>query len=173
LVTGNTDNLKSSVFKVASVLASMHEDTLDRWSISENSISLHKHMCDNMVEQYQMPRKLDWNLFNRIYDIRPQNYEQLISIAGVGPATVRALSLIGELIYGTRASWQDPVRYTFAHGGKVGVPYPVARRVYDESIRYLSSAIEGAEIQREVRVHALKRLAEQTARMFNTHNKQR
>ena len=104
LVTGNTDNLKSSVFKVTSVLASMHEDTLDRWSISENSISLHKHMCDNMVEQYQMPRKLDWNLFNRIYDIRPQNYEQLISISGVGPATVRALSLIGELIYGTRAS---------------------------------------------------------------------
>jgi hypothetical protein len=45
------------------------------------------------------------------YDIRPQNYEQLISISGVGPATVRALSLIGELIYGTRASWQNPVKH--------------------------------------------------------------
>ena len=55
-----------------------------------------------------MPRKLDWNLFKRIYDIHPKNYEQLISIHGVGPATVRALSLIGELIYGTKAylcSW--------------------------------------------------------------------
>jgi uncharacterized protein len=94
-------------------------------------------MCDKMVEQYQMPRKLDSILFNRIYDIRPQNYEQLISISGVGPATVRALSLIGELIYGTRASWQNPVKYNFAHGGKDGVPYPIARNVYDKSIRYL------------------------------------
>ena len=99
--------------------------------------------------------------------------EQLISIPGVGPATVRALSLIGELIYGTRASWQDPIKYTFAHGGKDGVPYPVAQRVYDESIRCLSSAVEGAEIEREDRIHALKRLAEHSARMFNTHNRQR
>jgi uncharacterized protein len=71
-----------------------------------------------------MPRKLDWNLFKRIYDIHPQNYEQLISVPG---ATVRALSLIGEIVYGSKASWQDPVKYNFAHGGKDGVPYPVAR----------------------------------------------
>jgi uncharacterized protein len=49
-----------------------------------------------------MPR--NWNLFNRIYYIHPQNYEQLISIPGVGPATVRSLSLIGEIIYGSKAS---------------------------------------------------------------------
>lgn len=73
--------------------------------------------------------------------VHPQNYEQLISIPGVGPATVRALSLIGEIIYGSKASWQDPVKYNFAHGGKDGVPYPVARNVYDHSIRYLSSAM--------------------------------
>jgi hypothetical protein len=79
------------------------------------------------------------NLFKRIYDIHPQNYEQLVSISGVGPATVRALSLIGEIIYGSKASWQDPVKYNFAHGGKDGVPYPVARKIYDNSIRYLGA----------------------------------
>lgn len=174
LAIGNTDNLRSSVFKVTSLLASTGEYTLDRWFISENSVSAHTHLYDNiLIEQYQMPHKLDWNLFNRIYDIRPQNYEQLISIPGVGPATVRALSLIGELIYGTKASWQDPVKYNFAHGGKDGVPYPVARKVYDKSIRYLSSAIEGAEIEREHRIQALKKLAEYSARIFNTHESQR
>ena len=95
------------------------------------------------------------------------NYEQLISIPGIGPAAVRALSLIGELIYGTKAPWQDPVKFNFAHGGKDGVPYPVARKTYDKSISYLSSAIEGAEIEREQKIQALRKLAQYSARMFN------
>ena len=85
----------------------------------------------------------------------------------------KALSLIGELIYGTKASWQDPVKYNFAHGGKDGVPYPVAREVYDKSIKYLSSAIEGAEIERIDRIQALKKLAQYSARIFNTRVNQR
>ena len=121
LATGNTDNLRSSVSKVSSVLASRRGDTLDRWFIS-NSVSEDEHNGNNnFIEHYEMPRKLNWDLFKRIYDIHPQNYEQLISISGVGPATVRALSLIGEIIYGSEASWQDPVKYNFAHGGKDGV----------------------------------------------------
>ena len=63
-------------------------------------------------------------------------------------------------------SWQDPVKYNFAHGGKDGVPYPVARETYDKSISYLSSAIEGAEIEREQKIQALRKLAEYSARMF-------
>src|SRR5437879_1303798 len=94
----------------------MRGDTLDRWFIS-NSFCEDEHIGNNnFIEYYEMPRKSDWNLFKRIYDIHPQNYEQLISISGVGPGTVRALSLIGELIYGTKASWKDPVKYNFAHG---------------------------------------------------------
>ncbi len=170
LATGNPDNLSSSVSKVSSVLASRRGDTLDRWFIS-NSVCEDEHAGNNnFIEHYEMPRKLDWTLFKRIYDINPQSYEQLISISGVGPGTVRALSLIGELIYGTKASWKDPVKYNFAHGGKDGVPYPVARRVYDKSIRYLFSAIEGAEIERDERIQSLKKLAEYSARIFNTHN---
>jgi hypothetical protein len=54
----------------------------------------------------------------------------------------------------------------FAHGGKDGVPYPVAREVYDKSIKYLSSAIEGAEIERIDRIQALKKLTQYSARIF-------
>jgi hypothetical protein len=71
------------------------------------------------------------------------------------------------LIYGTKASWKDPVKYNFAHGGKDGVPYPVARKTYDKSISYLSSAIEGAEMEREERIQALKKLAEYSDGIFS------
>jgi uncharacterized protein len=120
----------------------------------------------NNVVRYEMPRRLDWNVFRKIYDIQPKNYEQLISVPGVGPAAVRGLSLIGEIIFGTKASWQDPVKFNFAHGGKDGVPYPIARKTYDKSISYLFSAIEGAEIDRDQRIQALKKLAEYSTRVF-------
>jgi len=168
LATGNSNNLRSSVSKVSSVITSMGRD---KWFHS-NSVSEDEHSGNyNFIEHYEMPRKLDWNLFKRIYDIHPQNYEQLVSISGVGSATVRALSLIGEIIYGSKASWQDPVKYNFAHGGKDGVPYPIARKTYDNSIRYLSSAIEGAEIKRDEKIQSLKKLAAYSAKIFNTYKR--
>jgi uncharacterized protein len=170
LATGDVDNLKSSVYKLTT---GRDSNTLDSWINTDNEYGEYKiynNDYDSFIEKYEMPRKLDWALFKRIYDIKPQNYEQLLNISGVGPATVRALSLIGELIYGTKASWEDPVKYNFAHGGKDGVPYPVARKTYDKSIAYLSSAIEGAEIEREERIQALKKLAKYSDNIFNNRN---
>jgi hypothetical protein len=168
LVKDSINSVKSSVYKITETLAQRETNTLNRWIMPDN---LDERLTDNakihLAEHYEMPRRLDWDIFRKIYDIQPQNYEHLISIPGVGPAAVRALSLIGELIYGTKASWKDPVKYNFAHGGKDGVPHPVARKIYDKSISYLSSAIEGAEIEREERIQALKKLAEYSARMFS------
>jgi len=167
LANGDTSNLKSSVYKVGRLMRTIREkkNTLDAWIMQENNNSNTNDL--QYGEHYEMPRRLDWEAFRKIYDIQPQNYEQLISIPGIGPAAVRALSLIGEIIFGTKASWQDPVKYNFAHGGKDGVPYPVARKTYDNSISYLSSAIEGAEIEREERIRALQKLAQFSARLFN------
>ncbi len=173
LARDNVNNLKSSVRKVTEAISApiVKKNTLDNWISTDNSNSNYQVSEDlgrqNYIERYEMPSRLDWNVFRKIYDIQPQNYEQLISVPGVGPAAVRALSLIGEIIFGTKASWQDPVKYNFAHGGKDGVPYPIARKTYDKSISYLSSAIEGAEIEREQRIQALKKLAEYSAIMFN------
>jgi hypothetical protein len=113
-----------------------------------------------------MPRKLDWNVFRRVYDIQPRNYEELVSIPGIGPASLRALSLVAEIIFGARASWQDPVKYNFAHGGKDGVPYPISRKTYDKSISYLYSAIEGADIEKVDKIQSLKRLANYSTKLF-------
>ncbi len=74
--------------------------------------------------------------------LKPDNIENLLLIEGVGPKTIRALSLIGELIYNKPVSKIDPARYTFAHGGKDGTPYPVDRKTYDETIKILEKAIK-------------------------------
>lgn len=166
LAKGDTNNLKSAVYKI-----SVKGSTLDKWlegfgDGGNGSTSSSSGATNSLTIGYEMPRRLDWKLFKRIYDIQPKNYEELVSIQGVGSATVRALSLIAELIYGAKASWNDPVKYSFAHGGKDGVPYPVARKVYDESIRFLYGAIEGAEIEGEERTSALKKLAKFSEQMF-------
>ena len=169
LARSEVDYLKSSVYKVVSEtnLPQKRVESLDSW-MAPNDKVISNEKDFRFVERYEMPCKLDWNAFRKCYDIQPQNYEQLISVPGIGPASIRALSLIGEIIFGTKASWQDPVKYNFAHGGKDGVPYPVARRTYDKSISYLSSAIEGADIEREQRILALRKLAQFSAKMFDT-----
>jgi hypothetical protein len=68
------------------------------------------------------------------------------------------LALIAELIYGERSSWKDPVKYSFAYGGKDGVPYPVDRKAMDESIRMLKQAIEEAKVGDKEKMRSLQRL---------------
>lgn len=95
----------------------------------------------------------------RLYELAPSNYEQLLAAEGVGPATVRAFALVGEVVYGVRASHHDPVRYSFAHGGKDGHPYPVDRRNYDRSITMLETALRRARAGDKDKMEALRRLA--------------
>ena len=73
-------------------------------------------------------------IFLKTYERQPEDFEQLLGMIGVGPKTIRALSLIAELVYGAEVSFRDPVRYSFAHGGKDGHPYPV-----DGGLRSLDS----------------------------------
>ena len=94
------------------------------------------------------------------YEASPQNYEQLLAIPGVGPKSVRALALVSEVVYGSPASMRDPARFSFAHGGKDGHPYPVNRDVYDRSVDWLKEAVNKARIGHSERLQALKRLSE-------------
>lgn len=96
----------------------------------------------------------------RAYELQPENYEELIAISGIGPAAVRALALVSALIYGKPPSWKDPVRYSFAHGGKDGVPFPVDRATYQKTTEILRAAIEGAKCGRDEKLKAIRRLHE-------------
>jgi uncharacterized protein len=105
-----------------------------------------------------MPRTINWQKMKEIYDVHPTNYEELLSLKGVGPATVRALALISDLIYGETPSWEDPVRFSFTVGGKDGVPYPVNRKAMDESTEIIRTGVEQAKIGQKEKLYALQRL---------------
>jgi uncharacterized protein len=102
-------------------------------------------------------KRLEQSIIN-IKQKEPEDFEKLLGIKGVGPKTVLALSLISELIYGTKPSWKDPARYGFAHGGKDGYPYPVQKETYERSIEILKNGIQKARIERSEKFKALKAL---------------
>jgi len=92
------------------------------------------------------------------YERQPQTFEELLGLKGVGAKTLRALSLISELVHGVAPSYRDPARYSFAHGGKDGIPYPVDRDTYDKSIELLSKAIGKAKLGLREKEEAVRRL---------------
>jgi len=95
----------------------------------------------------------------KTYDRAPKDFEALLGIEGVGPKTLRALALASELVHGTPAAMRDPARFSFAHGGKDGTPFPVDRITYDRTIEVLNKAINRSAIDRSEKVKAFKRLA--------------
>jgi len=98
-----------------------------------------------MHEDFSYSRYLEKILWT-VYQRKPENYEKLVAIKGVGPKTVRALSLVSEVIYGAEPSYKDPARYSFAHGGKDGTPYPVDRKTYDNSINFFREIVSRMRI---------------------------
>jgi hypothetical protein len=95
----------------------------------------------------------------RAYERQPQGFAELLGLPGVGAKALRALSLIADLVHGAPVCWEDPARYSFAHGGKDGWPYPVDRRTYDRSIEAMERAVRRAGLGLSEREGALRRLA--------------
>jgi hypothetical protein len=111
----------------------------------------------SLYEEHLRPSSLERVLL-QTYEQHPEGFEALLSIKGVGTKTVRALSLLAELTYGKRPSYTDPAKFSFAHGGKDGYPYPVNRTTYDQTTDILERAIKEAKLGREERLQALRRL---------------
>lgn len=82
----------------------------------------------------------------KLCDEKPENYETLLATQGVGPKTVRALALVSEVIYGASPSYEDPARYSFAHGGKDATPYPIDHKTYDATIGTMKKYVEKTRI---------------------------
>jgi hypothetical protein len=95
----------------------------------------------------------------KTYERAPEDFERLLGIEGVGPKTLRALALASSLLHGTATTLRDPARFSFAHGGKDGTPFPVDRFTYDKTIEVLNNAINRSAIDRSEKVRAFQRLA--------------
>jgi uncharacterized protein len=94
------------------------------------------------------------------HEKNPRDFEELLLLEGMGPRTLQSLALVSEVIYGTPSRFTDPARFSFAHGGKDGHPFPVPLKVYDETISVLSKAVHKARIDQADRLHAIQKLSE-------------
>jgi hypothetical protein len=96
----------------------------------------------------------------KAYELQPRDYEELVAIRGIGPKAIRALALVSDIIYGKPPSWRDPAKFSFAHGGKDGVPYPVNKKTYQMTTEVLEKALEESALGRDEKLRALQRLHE-------------
>jgi len=92
------------------------------------------------------------------HEKNPADFEDLLLLQGLGPRTLQSLVLVSEVIHGTPSRFKDPARFSFAHGGKDGHPFPVPTKVYDETITTLQNAVYKAKLGQTETTEAIKRL---------------
>ncbi len=100
----------------------------------------------------------------------PVDFPELLLTPGVGARTVQSLAMVAEVVHGTPYRFQDPARFSLAHGGKDRHPYPVPIKVYDETIRILKSAVRQARLGHTEELAALERLDAQARQLERTAN---
>ncbi|BAA29836.1 DUF763 domain-containing protein [Pyrococcus horikoshii] len=119
-----------------------------------------------IYERYESLGKLELNAraleFMRELEIK--DYSTFLLIKGIGPSTLRALSLVAELIYDVKPSWRDPVthppdpfKFAYALGGKDRVPFRVEKETYDDLINFLGKLSESGN---KYLLKAVKRISE-------------
>jgi uncharacterized protein len=101
-------------------------------------------------------------------DRGPRDFAELLLVPGVGARTVASLAMVAEVIHGAPCRFSDPGRFSLAHGGKDGHPFPVPLKVYDKTIGVLKSAISAAKLGDDDKLGAIRRLDAQ-ARQLERH----
>ncbi|MFW6101279.1 MAG: DUF763 domain-containing protein, partial [Bacteroidota bacterium] len=131
----------------------------------ENPQKMIKEIQKLAMPSYHQVRAEDFDLkrlgsiLALTYEGLYQDFESLLLLRGLGPKTLRSLTLVSEVIHGTPSRFRDPARFSFAHGGKDGHPHPVQTKVYDETISELKNAIDRSKIGYSDKKQALKKLS--------------
>ena len=97
------------------------------------------------------------------HEKKPSDFAELLLLEGLGPRTLQSLALVSEVIYGAPSRFKDPARFSFAHGGKDGHPFPVPLNVYDETIGVLQKAVQQSKLGINDKNEAIKRLSKISA----------
>ncbi len=87
-----------------------------------------------------------------------RDFASMLLLEGLGPRTLQSLALIAEVVHGTPSRFADPARFSFAHGGKDGHPFPVPLKTYDESLGVLRRSLESARVQHTEKLEGFRRL---------------
>ena len=136
------------------ISAKRGEEVLTLLELANTEFSYHPVVLEDFSKSKYLEK-----ILRKVTEGKPNTYEEFLATEGVGPKTVRALSLVSEIIYGSKPSYEDPARYSFAHGGKDATPYPVDRITYDQTIGILSNAVRKSKIIPVEKDKALRRLA--------------
>lgn len=136
----------------------------------ENPDKLIKEISLIMPRQHEVKAK-DVNLkrlgatLALAYNTDITDIESLLLLQGVGPRTIQSLTLVSEVIHGTPSRFSDPARFSFAHGGKDGHPFPVPTSVYDETIEIFDRSIHLAKLGDKEKSEALRNLSKVSLQM--------
>jgi hypothetical protein len=101
-------------------------------------------------------------------DCGPKDFADLLLVPGIGARTVQALSLVSEVIHGAPCRFSDPARFSLAHGGKDGHPFPVPLDVFDHTMKVMRDAVAAARLGNDDKLAAIRRLDEQSRRLEGT-----
>ena len=113
----------------------------------------------NDVRQKDVDMKRLGTILWLAHDKQPADFGELMLLQGLGPRTLQSLALVSEVIYGTPSRFTDPARFSFAHGGKDGHPFPVPTKVYDEAISVLRTAVDRSRLGNDDKRQAVKSLS--------------
>ncbi|HXU70243.1 MAG TPA: DUF763 domain-containing protein [Polyangia bacterium] len=95
----------------------------------------------------------------------PADFAELLMTPGLGARTVEALAAVAEIVHGAPCRFSDPARFSLAHGGKDGHPFPVPLRVYDQTIAVMRRAVDAARLGNDERLAAIRRLDAEARRL--------
>ncbi len=154
-ISGSKDMLQGDLFGPPQIVSTSSKKEIT--FIEENSRNL-VMPSHHEVRAEDVDLKRLGGVLATAYESNPHNFESLLLTPGLGPRTLQSLTLVSEVIYGTPSRFTDPARFSFAHGGKDGHPFPVATKIYDESIRILGDSIEKSKLGYNDKSDCLKRL---------------
>ncbi len=154
-VEGVADKTKTWLGSEGETYPSVQKGLFPEFEEEERSIVLPSH---HEVLAQDVDLKRLGGVLVTAYESQPKDFESLMLTPGLGPRTLQSLALVSEVIYGTPSRFTDPARFSFAHGGKDGHPFPVPLKIYDESIRILRDSIEKSKLGYKDKSDCIKRL---------------
>ena len=92
------------------------------------------------------------------YERDLHDFAELLLLENLGPRTLQSLALVAEVVHGAPSRFADPARFSFAHGGKDGHPFPVPLKTYDESINFLRKSLDAAKVGDREKIDSFRRL---------------
>lgn len=156
VIEGDIMNLVEHRAKPAQkALLEVAHDHPERTLQEARKLSMPRH---HDVRAYNLDLKRLGAVLAVAYERDLRDFASLLLLENLGPRTLQSMALIAEVVHGTPTRFTDPARFSFAHGGKDGHPFPVPLKIYDESLSVLRRSLDAAKVGRSEKLDGFARL---------------